>query len=144
MSTTSKLETSCKDRVQVSSTCGESSANHTCGNKAVDGHGILRLLHADKPGSNPAYPCGNTLNDGTVEDRYCEVSSADIVDGGVRSTNVCLCEFNSPKNLNQTEDSDTSDDLGNSADNCFLLGHIAFNARLKMIVWAGSGITPMK
>ena len=127
MTTTSKLEASGEDGVEVTSTGGECSTNHAGGNKAVNGHGVLRLLHADQSGSNPADPGGNSFNDCSMEDGNREVGGADAVDGGVGAAYVGLRDLNAPEDLDQAEDGNSSNDLSNGSDNGLLFSHVTLN-----------------
>lgn len=127
MSATPKLESGCQDRVEVSATGGEGSTHHGGGNEAVNGGGVLGLLHADQPGADPADPGGHTLNDGTMEHWHGQVGSAHIVDGGVSSANMGLGNFNAPEDLDESEHGHASNDLGNSPHNGLLLGHGALH-----------------
>ena len=65
-----ELQSRGEDRVEVTPGGGEGRTDHAGGHKAVNGHGVLRLLHADEPGADPADPGGHSLDDGTVEDRH--------------------------------------------------------------------------
>ena len=91
-------------------------------------HGVLRLLHADQPGADPADPGGHTFDDGSVQDRDGQVSRADVVDGGVGSSNVSLGNLNAPEDLNKTEHGHPTDDLSDGSNDGLLLRHVALNA----------------
>merc|ERR1711892_1538711 len=105
MTTATKFETSSKNGVEVSAAGGESSTDHTGGNS------MLGFFQRNEARSNPADPSGNTLNDGCMEDRYSEVSSANIVDRRMGTANMGLSNFNGPQNLDKPEDSNASNDL---------------------------------
>ena len=49
VATTSKLEAGGEDGVEVASGGREGGAHHGCGHEAVNGGGVLRLLHGDEP-----------------------------------------------------------------------------------------------
>ena len=104
VSTAAKLETSSEDGVEISTTGGKSSADHTGGNETVHGHSMLGFLEGNEAGSNPADPSGHTLDDGCVENRHSEVSGADIVNRGVGTANMSLSNLYGPKDLDQSRE----------------------------------------
>ena len=144
MAAAAKLEAGSKDGIEVTSAGGEGGAHHAGSNEAVDGDGVLRLLHGDESGAEPADQGGDSLDDGAVKDGDSEVGGADVVHGGVRAADVSLGDLNTPEDLNQTEDSHASDDLGDSPDNGLLLGHVPLHAGLEVIVRTGSGVSPVE
>ena len=144
MTAAAELQSCGEDRVEVTPGGGEGSTDHAGGHEAVDGHGVLRLLHADEPGADPADPGGHTLDDGSVQDGDGQISGADVVDGGVGSSHVSLGNLNAPEDLNKTEHSHPTDDLSDGSDNGLLLRHVALHAGLKVIVRTGGGVSPVK
>ena len=76
-----ELEAGGEDGVEVAPGGGEGRTDHAGGHEAVDGHGVLRLLHADEPGADPADPGGHTFDDGPVQDGDGQISGANVVDG---------------------------------------------------------------
>ena len=139
-----ELQSCGEDGVEVTPGGGEGRTDHAGGHKAVNGHGVLRLLHADEPGADPADPGGDPFDDGPVQDRNSQISRADVVDGGVGSSDVSLGNLNAPEDLNEAEHSHPTDDLSDGSDNGLLLRHVALHAGLKVIVRTGGGVSPVK
>ena len=139
-----ELQSCSEDGVEVTPGGGEGGADHAGGHEAVDGHGVLRLLHADEPGADPADPGGHTFDDGSVQDGDGQVSRADVVDGGVGSSHVSLGNLNAPENLNKAEHGHPTDDLGDGSNDGLLLRHAALHAGLEVIVRTSRGISPVK
>ena len=144
VATAAELQTSGQDGVEVAPGGGEGGADHAGGHEAVDGHGVLRLLHADEPGADPADPGGHAFDDGAVQDGDGQVGSADVVDGGVGSSHVSLGNLNAPEDLDKAEHRHPTDDLSDGSDDGLLLGHLPLHTGLEVVVGAGGGVSPVE
>merc|ERR1719419_609149 len=108
------------------------------------GNCMLGFLHSNESGANSADPSGNPLNDGTIKNWNSKISGADIVDRIVSTPNVSFSNLNSPQNLDQSEDSNSTNDLADDSYDDFLFSHGTLDVSLKVVVCASRGITPMK
>ena len=144
MATAAELQTSGQDGIEVAPGGGEGGADHAGGHEAVDGHGVLGLLHADEPGADPADPGGHAFDDGAVQDGDGQVGSADVVDGGVGSSHVSLGNLNAPEDLDKAEHRHPTDDLSDGSDDGLLLGHLPLHTGLEVVVGAGGGVSPVE
>ena len=144
MAAAAELQTGGEDGVEVTPGGGEGGTDHAGGHEAVDGNGVLRLLHADEPGADPADPGGHTFDDGSVQDGDGQVGRADVVDSGVGSSNVSLGNLNAPEDLNNAEHSHPTDDLSDGSNDGLLLRHVALHAGLEVIVRTSRGISPVE
>ena len=138
-----ELEARGEDGVEVSAAGGEGGTDHAGGHEAVDGHGVLRLLHGDEPGAEPADERSDALDDGAVEDGDGEVGGADVVDGGVGPADVGLGDLDAPEDLNQAEHGHAAHHLGHGPDGGLLLGHVPLHAGLEVVVGTGGGVSPV-
>ena len=107
--------------------------------------GASSLVHKNtkigyRPGTDPADPGGNALDDCAVEDGHGEVGTANVVHSGVAAAHVGLRDLDAPEDLDQPEHGDAADHLGDGPHDGLLLGHVALDTRLKVVVRTGRGI----
>merc|ERR1712117_581052 len=93
---------------------------------------------------NSANPCSDSLNNSAMEHRDSEVSTADIVYGGVGTAYMSLCDLYCPQNLNQPEHCNSFNDLANHPHNHLLLGHVPLYVGLKVVVGTSSCVAPVE
>merc|ERR1719369_1702081 len=75
-----------------------------------------------------------------MKDRNGKISSADIVNGRVSSSNMGLSYLYCPENLDKSENSNTSNDLSDDPYNHLLLGHCSLDVGFQVIVCTCSSI----
>jgi hypothetical protein len=138
-----ELERGGEDWVEVSTTGGECKADHGGANEAVDGRGVLRVLHGDQTRAESADESADSLNDCSVEDWDCQVSGAYVIDSRVGAAHVSFRDLESPEYLDQPEDEDTTDSLGHGSNCSLLFGHVPLHALLEVVVGTGSGVPPV-
>jgi len=137
-----ELEGGCEDGIEVAAAGREGGAHHRGRDEAVDGGSILRFFESNESRSKTTNESGHSFDDGAVQHRHGQVGGAHVVDGRVRPTDMCLCDFKRPKNLNHPENGNSSEGLGHSAHDSLLPAHISLDALLEVVVRAGGCVAP--
>jgi len=137
-----ELEGGGEDGVEVAPAGREGGAHHRGRDEAVNRSRVLRFFESNEPGSKTTNESGDSLDDCSVQHRHSQVSGAHIVDCRVRATNMSLCNFKRPKNLNHPENGNSSKGLGHSTHCSLLPAHVSLDALLEMVVRASRCVAP--